>query len=154
ISSAMFAGRFGMGFGERELADAASHLHPVDAARPADMLLAGLVVRYTDGYAPSVPPLSAALRAFRDLDREGEEQRWLWLACRLARALWEEELWFALATRGVRVARDTGALLLPPNALNPLAALNVHSGAFAAAAALIDEVRLIAQATGLPPLEY
>jgi DNA-binding CsgD family transcriptional regulator len=154
ISSAMFAGRFGTGFGERELANAASQLHAVDAPRPADLLLAGLVVRYTDGYAPSVAPLSAALRAFRDLDGEGEEQRWLWLACRLAQDLWDDELWFALATTGVRVARDTGALLLLPNALNHLAALNVHSGAFAAAAALIDEVQVIAQATGLPPLEY
>jgi DNA-binding CsgD family transcriptional regulator len=54
----------------------------------------------------------------------------------------------------VRVARATGALTLLPNALNHLAALNVHSGAFSAAAALADEVRLIAQATGLPALDY
>jgi DNA-binding CsgD family transcriptional regulator len=59
-----------------------------------------------------------------------------------------------LATRGVRVARETGALNLLPNAANYLAALNVHSGAFATAAALIDEVDAITQATGLAPLKY
>jgi tetratricopeptide (TPR) repeat protein len=37
---------------------------------------------------------------------------------------------------------------------NYLAALNVHSGDFAAAAALIDEVDAITQATALPPLRY
>jgi DNA-binding CsgD family transcriptional regulator len=78
----------------------------------------------------------------------------LWLACRLAQDLWEDELWHSLATRGVRVARETGALHLLPNALNYLAALNVHSGAFATAAALVDEVDVITQATGLPPLKY
>ena len=59
-----------------------------------------------------------------------------------------------LATRGVRVARDTGALSLLPNALNYLAAFNVHAGEFAAAAALIDEVDAITEATGIPPLKY
>jgi DNA-binding CsgD family transcriptional regulator len=154
ISSAMFAGRFGTGAGAGELAAAASRLDPPDAPDAVDLLLDGLVIRFTDGYAPSVEPISRALRAFRDLDGEGEDQHWLWLSCRLAQDVWDDELWFALATCGVRVARETGALTLLPNALNHLAALNVHAGAFSAAAALADEVRLIAQATGLPPLDY
>jgi DNA-binding CsgD family transcriptional regulator len=155
ISSAMFAGRLVEQSGERELAEAASRITPVADPSAADLLLAGLVVRYTEGYVAGVAPLATALRAIRDREDEGVgEQHWLWLACRLAQDLWDDELWFALATLGVRVARDTGALMLLPNALNHLAALNVHSGAFAAAAALADEVLLIAQATGLPPLEY
>ena len=52
------------------------------------------------------------------------------------------------------MARETGALHLLPNAANHLAALNVHSGAFATAEVLIDEVDRITQATGLPPLKY
>jgi hypothetical protein len=59
-----------------------------------------------------------------------------------------------LATRGVRVARETGAFHVLPNALNYLAALNVHSGAFAAAARQIDEVDAITRATGTPPLKH
>ena len=37
----------------------------------------------------------------------------------------------SLATRGVRVARETGALTLLPGMVNFLAALHVHSGEFA-----------------------
>ena len=106
------------------------------------------------GVRGSVAPLSRALRAFGEPDGGDEDRRWLWLACRLAQDLWDDELWHVLATRGVRVARETGALNLLPNALNYLAALNVHSGAFATAAALIDEVDSITQATGIPPLKY
>jgi DNA-binding CsgD family transcriptional regulator len=150
----MFAGRLGTGTGERQVAEAAAKLVAVQDPGPVDLLLDGLVVRFTDGYAAGVLPLSQALRAFRDFDGDAADQHWLWLACRLAQDIWDEELWFALATLGVRVARDTGALMLLPNALNHLAAFNVHSGAFAAAEVLADEVGLIAQATGLPPLGY
>ena len=54
----------------------------------------------------------------------------------------------------MRVARDTGALSLLPNMANYLAAFHVHAGEFATAAALIDEVDAITQATGIPPLKY
>ena len=118
------------------------------------MLLDALVTRFTEGYAAGVAPLSQALRAFGEADGGGPDRRWLWLACRLAQDLWDDELWDVLATRGVRVARDTGALSLLPVMANFLAALHVHSGAFATAAALIDEVEAITQATGIPPLNY
>ena len=154
IASAMFAGRLGTGPDEREVAEAARASSRVQAPGAADLLLDALVTRFTEGYAASVAPLSQALRAFGEPDGGGEDRRWLWLACRLAQDLWDDELWHVLATRGVRVARDTGALNLLPNALNYLAALNVHSGAFATAAAQIDEVDAITQATGLPPLKY
>jgi DNA-binding CsgD family transcriptional regulator len=72
----------------------------------------------------------------------------------MAQDVWDDELWHVLATRGVRVARATGALHLLPNALNYLAGLNVHSGAFSTAAGLIDEVESITRAIGLPPLKY
>ena len=78
------------------------------------MLLDALVTRFTEGYAASVAPLSRALRAFGEPDGGGEDRRWLWLACRLAQDLWDDELWHVLATRGVRLARDTGALSLLP----------------------------------------
>jgi DNA-binding CsgD family transcriptional regulator len=120
----------------------------------ADQLLDALVTRFTEGYAASVAPLLRALRAFGESDAGGADRRWLWLACRLAQDLWDDELWHVLATRGVRLARETGALNLLPNALNHLAALNVHSGAFATAAALVDEVDSITRATGMPPLKY
>ena len=154
IASAMFAGRLGRGPDEREVAQAASGSNRARAPGPADVLLDALVTRFTDGYAASVAPLSRALRVFAEPDGGGEDRRWLWLACRLAQDLWDDELWHVLATRGVRLARDTGALNLLPNALNHLAALNVHAGAFATAAAQIDEVDAITRATGVPPLRF
>ena len=154
IAAAMFAGRLGAGPDERAVAEAARASSQASAAGAADLLLDALVTRFTEGYATSVEPLSRALRTFCALDDGGADRRWLWLACRLAQDLWDDELWHALATRGVHVARETGALSLLPNALNYLAALNVHSGAFATAAALVDEVDSITHATGFPPLMY
>ncbi len=154
IAAAMYAGRLGTGPDERAVAEAARTSTGAQAQGAADLLLDALVTRFTEGYAASVAPLSRALRAFADPDGGGEDRRWLWLACRFAQDLWDDELWHALATGGVRLARDTGALHLLPNALNYLAALNVHSGAFTTAAAQIEEVRAITQATGLPPLRY
>jgi hypothetical protein len=154
IASAMFAGRLGIGPDEREVAEAARGSSRAPAPSAADRLLDALVTRFTEGYAASVAPLSRALRAFDEPDGGGEDRRWLWLACRLAHDLWDDELWYALATRGVRLARETGALNLLPNALNYLAALNVHSGVFATAVTLTDEVNSITEATGIPPLWY
>jgi DNA-binding CsgD family transcriptional regulator len=154
IAAAMFAGRLGTGPDVHEVAEAARASNRVPAPGPADRLLDALVTRFTEGYAASVEPLSRALRAFGEPDGGGEDRRWLWLACRLAQDLWDDELWHVLATCGVRLARETGALHLLPNAHNYLAAFNVHSGAFTTAAELIAEVDPITQATGIPPLRY
>lgn len=154
IASAMFAGRLGAGPDEREVAQAARESNRDSGQGAADRLLDALVTRFTEGYAASVAPLSQALRAFGASDGGGADRRWLWLACRLAQDLWDDELWHLLATRGVHLARETGALSLLPNALNYLAALSVHSGAFSTAAALVDEVDSITEATGIPPLKH
>jgi DNA-binding CsgD family transcriptional regulator len=154
IASAMFAGRLRTGPDEREIAEAAAASQREGTAGVVDLLLDGLVERFTKGYAASVAPLSRALHAFTDADASEDDARWLWLACRLAQDLWDDELWHTLATRAQRVGRGTGALNQLANALNHLAAFNVHSGDFTTAAVLIDEVDLITQATGLPPLKY
>jgi DNA-binding CsgD family transcriptional regulator len=156
IAAAMFAGRLGDKPGVREAAEAALAAPAApQPLRAIDLLLDGLATRFTEGYPAGVPPLRRALGAFRDVEGlTARDVRWLWLACRLAQDLWDDELWHVFATRGVCVARDTGALNLLPNVANYLAALNVHFGAFATAAALIDEVDAITQATGIPPLKY
>src|SRR5204862_8343458 len=120
---AMYAGRLATGPDERAVAEAARTSTGAQARGAADLLLNALVTRFTEGYAASVGPLSRALRAFGEPAGGGEDRRWLWLACRFAQDLWDDELWHALATGGVRLARETGALHLLPNALNYLAAL-------------------------------
>jgi hypothetical protein len=156
MAAAIFAGRLGGGPDVRETADAAQAAPAApQPQRAIDLLLDGLATRFTQGYPAGVPPLRRALDAFRRVDGlTARDVRWLWLACRLALDLWDEEFWHALATRGVRLARDTGALMLLPGMANFLAALSVHSGAFDEAVALIDEVEAVTQATGIPPLKY
>ena len=102
-----------------------------------------------------MPPLRRALDAFRDVEGlTARDVRWLWLACRLAQDLWDDELWYVLATRGLRVARETGALSVLPIAATYRASLHVHAGEFGAASALIEEADAITQATGMAPLKY
>src|SRR5262249_38558924 len=156
IAAAMFAGRLGDHPGIREAAEAAQAAPA--ASRPPraiDLLLDGLAARFTEGYPAGLPPLRPALNAFRDVDGStAGDVRWMWLACRLAQDLWDDELWYVLATSGLTAARETGALSILPIAATYRASLHVHAGNFAAAAALIDEADAITQATEMAPLKY
>jgi DNA-binding CsgD family transcriptional regulator len=155
IAAAMFAGRLGGEPGVREAAEAAQSAPAWHPPRAIDLLLEGLATRFTEGYAPALPPLRKALGAFRDVERSTElDVRWLWLACRLAQDLWDDELWLLLATRGLGIARETGALSVLPIAATYRASLHVHSGDFAAASSLIEEADAITQATDMAPLKY
>jgi DNA-binding CsgD family transcriptional regulator len=156
MTAVMFAGRLGGTPDAREVAAAAQAAPAApQPPRAIDLLMDGLATSFTDGYPAGVPPLRQALDAFRELDvPTAGDVRWLMLASRLALDLWDEELWHVLATRGVRLARDAGVLLLLPGITNFLAAFNVHAGAFDDAVVLIDEIDAITQATGIPPLKY
>jgi DNA-binding CsgD family transcriptional regulator len=152
MAAAMFAGRLGEEPGVREAAEAAQAGPAApQPPRAIDLLLDGLATRFTEGYSAGVPPLREALDAFRGVEGDA---RWLWLACRLAQDLWDDELWYVLATRGVRVARETGALGVLPIAATYRAALHIHAGAFGAASSLIEEADAITHATDRAPLKY
>ena len=156
MAAAMFAGRFGVSPDVRETAAVAQAAPAApQPPRPIDLLLDGLATRFTEGYAAGLPPLRKALDAFQDVEGSTTgDVRWLWLACRLAQDLWDDELWYVLATRGLNVARDTGALSMLPIAATYRASLHVHAGAFSAASSLIDEADAITQATNMAPLKY
>ena len=156
LAAAIFAGRLGGGCGVVEVAEAARGAPPApQPARPIDLLLDGLASRFTEGYAASVLPLKQALEAVsRDEGHDEDDIHWLWLACRIAPDLWEDETWHELATRQLRVARDAGALSVLPLAATYRAGAHVHAGEFAAAAALIEEADAITEATGNAPLGY
>src|SRR3954463_11967127 len=156
MAAAMFAGRLGDKQGVRDAAEAA--LTAPAAPRPPraiDLLLDGLATRFTEGYVAGLPPLRRALDAFRDVEGlTARDVRWLWLACRLAQDLWDDELWYVLAPRGLRVARETGTLSVLPIAATYRASLHVHAGAFGAASSLIEEADAIIDATDMAPLKY
>ena len=156
ITAAMFAGRLGDGPRVREAAEAAQAAPAArQPARALDLLLDGLATRFTEGYAAGLPPLRRALDEFRDVDGlSAGDARWLWLGCRLAQDLWDDELWYVLATRGLRVARETGALGVLPIAATYRAALHVQAGEFGAASSLIAEADAMTHATGMAPLKY
>jgi DNA-binding CsgD family transcriptional regulator len=156
MAAAMFAGRFGAGPDVRETAAAAQAAPAApQPPRPIDLLLDGLATRFTKGYTAGLPPLKKALAAFQGVEGStAGDVRWLWLACRLAQDLWDDELWDVLATRGLQVARDTGALSFLPLAATYRASLHVHEGEFGAASSLIEEADAITQATNMAPLKY
>src|SRR4051795_5469594 len=154
MAAAMFAGRLGGKPGVRETAEAAQAAPAApQPPRAIDVLLDGLAARFTEGYSASVPRLRTALGAFcREEETRGRDARWLWLACRLAQDLWDDDLWHELATRALRAARETGALRVLPTAATYRACLHVHAGEFGAAASLIEETDAITDVTGLGPL--
>jgi DNA-binding CsgD family transcriptional regulator len=155
MAAAMFAGRLGDGPRVRDAAEAAHAAPPAEQPRATDLLLDGLATRFIEGYSAGLPPLRRALDGFRDGDGSTDRDvRWLWLACRLAQDLWDDELWYVLATRELSVARETGALSVLPIAATYRAALHVHAGEFGAASALIEEADAITEATGMAPLKY
>jgi DNA-binding CsgD family transcriptional regulator len=129
--------------------------------RAVDVLLDGVALRLTEGYAAAAPTLTQALRRVLALDvADDEVGRWLWLAggratvWLVALELWDAESWHALVTAQARVARDTGALVQLQYALNSLAAAHLFAGELNAAARLLEEERLIGEASGSPPIGY
>ena len=101
---------------------------------------------FTDGYAAAAPTLRLAVREFHSSD----DIRWLGLACRAAGNCGTTKRRYALAARHARRARDAGGLTRMPIALDYLAGLQVHAGAFGPAADLIDDADAISEATGHP----
>jgi DNA-binding CsgD family transcriptional regulator len=128
--------------------------------RAVDVLLEALAVRLMEGYAAAAPLLTQALELSLALDVTNDDAGlWRWLAGGRAGAivaleLWDAESWHALAAVQAQFARDTGALVHLQYALNFLAMAHLFAGDLTTAAQLIDEDRLIAEATGNRPVGY
>jgi DNA-binding CsgD family transcriptional regulator len=147
--------------GVREAAEAARAAPPgPDPPRVVDVVLDAVALRFTEGYAAAAKALARAFELLVALDAGGDEaRRWLWLAggragSVLALELWDFESWHALAARQVQVARDAGALVQLQLALNFLARVRILAGELSAAQRLLDEDRLIEEATGNPAGSY
>jgi DNA-binding CsgD family transcriptional regulator/tetratricopeptide (TPR) repeat protein len=117
--------------------------------RAPDLLLDGLALLVTEGYATGAPALRRALLAARSQDISAEEGLgWLWLAEMAAVAVWDDETWHILVSRHVKLARDAGALSELPLAVLSRYLLHAHAGELEQAAALIAEAQAVADATG------
>jgi DNA-binding CsgD family transcriptional regulator len=148
FTAAMFAGRLSPAV--EDVARAARNAPaPPGPARAPDLLLDGLALLVTEGYAAGTPALKRALLAFRGQDISAEEGlNWLWLAGRAAMAVWDDEAWHLLASRHLQLARDAGALGELPLAVRSRILLHAHAGELEQGAALIAEAQAVADATG------
>jgi DNA-binding CsgD family transcriptional regulator len=146
LSAALFAGRLASGPGAREVAEAVRAAPRTDPPLKADALLDALAVLFTDGYAAAAPLADRAVRSFvsEELDVD-EGLRFSWLAAATAASLWDDGCWNALTRRHLNIARTAGALSALPLALTTRAVVHVFTGDLAAAAALVAEIRSLAQ---------
>ncbi len=155
-SAALFAGK---------LASAGSLYHisaevrrapaAAEPARPSDLLLDGFALLLTDGRRAATPFLERASTGFADEDAAVEEVlRWGWLATVGAVVVWDYESCVAIASRGVQLARDLGALTVLAVALNILTEAVAMGGEFGRAERLIAEADAVTEATGTQVLQY
>jgi tetratricopeptide (TPR) repeat protein len=149
LAAALYVGRFAGTADPREVAAAARHRPDTGPPRSADLLLDGLAVLFTDGYAAGVPLVRRALAAFRGDSLAAEDAiRWQYVVCHAAHDVWDDENWFELATRYVQIARTAGALAALPIALSQLVGMHLHTGQFEAARTVVEEIEAISEATG------
>ena len=157
VGAAVFAGRLAGRGRMRQVAEAARTApRPTPPPRPADLLLDGLAILFTEGYSAGAAPLQRALEAFRrDAGRsEDDVMRWLWLTWPVAGDLWDDAAWHELTTAAVGRARAAGALNFLPVALSYRAAVHVHAGEFDLASSLIEETDALTDLTGITMLGY
>ena len=148
--AAIFVGRLANGGGVLEVAKAARAVLPApEPPRATDLFLDGLTALITEGHAAGSPILKRAVSAFRceDISREAG-LRWLWLACRAAALLWDDEAWDVLSARLLRLARDSGALNALPLALTTRVGVHLNAGELRAAVSLVEEAQAVAGVTG------
>jgi DNA-binding CsgD family transcriptional regulator len=156
LSAAMFAGRLAREGRVGEISEAAlAGPPPPRLPRPPDLLLEGLAVRFTKGYAAGAPILKEALAAFaRDAVLPPDEARWLWFASWIALHLWDEEAWRVLSTRHLELVREAGALTALPFVLTNRSSVYALFGDLGEAAASEEELRAATEATGIATVPY
>src|SRR5580704_17017479 len=105
----LLAGRFAEGGGVRAVAQAIRRAPPApQCARAVDLLVDGLGLFLTDGYAVGAPVLKLAIDAFASGDVPVQDQlRFGNIAAYGAQALWDER-WAVISGRVLRLARESG----------------------------------------------
>jgi DNA-binding CsgD family transcriptional regulator len=126
--------------------------------RTVDILLDGLVLRWTQGYAAAAATLARTVELPLAPNVPTDDAgRWRWLHCATTSAevafeLWDPDCAHALAARVTQLARDAGALGSLQYALNALAKSHLLAGELSTATLMVEEGRLISEITGNPPV--
>ena len=120
---------------------------PDAEATGADLLLDGYAARLTAGYRAGVPLFQRALAALRSYEPGPEDGLDWFPPGRLAAAeIMDDEALHVVASRGVQLARERGALTMLPAALAALCQL--PEGQFPAVDESLTEAEQICAATG------
>jgi DNA-binding CsgD family transcriptional regulator len=156
FTAVLHAGRLVRDTGLREVSEAvlAGPAAP-EPPRPPDLVVDGLAIRYTEGYAAAAPVLKASLNEFRRVtDLRSEGARWFFQASWVAGDLWDDDTGTLLSGRQLEMVREAGALAVLPPALDVRVTFLARCGDLPAAASLLDEMHAIAVATGVPRTPY
>jgi DNA-binding CsgD family transcriptional regulator len=117
-----------------------------DGPRPLDLLLDGLAMLTTDGYAAAVPTLRQAARAVEELPVE-DVLRWLGGQA-AATIVWDDDAERRIVARQAKIFRDAGALGHLPLHLNALGQQAAWSGDLEGAMLYIAEAASVSATTG------
>jgi DNA-binding CsgD family transcriptional regulator len=149
-TAGLFAGRLaGAGGSLLDVSRAVAAAPRADRPLPADLLLDGLALVFTEGRPAAAPVLRRAVAAFAGTDVAVEDAlRWGFLASRAANLVWDYESCLEIARRTVQLARDSGALEVLAAADNACGQAAAFGGDFTSAELLMAEVDAVKEATG------
>ncbi len=155
-SSALFAGQLASSATLYDVSrEAQTAPRPAERPRPSDLLLEGFSLAFTGSRSAAAPLLERAATGFAGCDVSTEEVlRWGWLATAAAVMVWDYETCLAVATRGVQLAREAGALTVLAVSANVSAQAVVLGGEFGRAALLVAEADSVIEATGTRVAPY
>ena len=155
-SSALFAGALASPANLHDVSHEAQLAGmPTDRPRPSDVLLDGFSLAFTEGRSAAAPVLERAATGLADERVSIEEVlRWGWLATAAAVMVWDYETCLAVATRGVELAREAGALNVLAVSANVMAQASTLGGEFGRATSLIAEAEAVTEATGARVAPY
>ena len=150
-SAALIAGRLASPGGtmrdvSRVVAEAPD---PPDPPLPADLLLDGFALIFTEGRAAAAPVIRRAIAAFAGSEVSAPQMiRWGWFATRAANVVWDYDNCLEIGNRGLQLARDLGALEVLSLADNAVGQAATLAGDFATASSLAAEIHAVREATG------
>jgi DNA-binding CsgD family transcriptional regulator len=124
-------------------------------ARPIDLVLDALAVRFTDGYEAAIAPARQALAACTDETTHSTQfLQWLWFAPFLAPEAWDDDMWDRLTRHVVELNRGAGAYSTLPIALEYRAEFECSAGELGSAATHLEEADTIVELTGREPVTH
>jgi DNA-binding CsgD family transcriptional regulator len=155
LEASLFAGRLAGEPGALEVAQAARAAPVLLRPRRSDLLLQSFAVLNEDGFVAAAPLMKSAAQAYDTDDLSIDEGlRFMVLAGIAAANVWDDSAWTALASRHLKLARESGALIALQFALNSVVYPHLFSGDLVGAAALLDEAQALAEVAGTPLQPY